>query len=436
MSFCPILPRNGADSNGNTITQQSDPNLRNPLKTGSSTGLKSSGETIAFSLPPLPSLTRMPGSMFSPLPPRPGPSESPELIQHWLRAKAEEDRRAQEVEKTHQEKLKLEQRKAEHDILNEALDAGIPPHMVPSIFASMMGAWYAQRTPHTVHGWPYAYGSAQAYSQQAWPSAPAPPTYYPAPSNPAQGQRDLRYGAPNAHFGTGPYIQPASLAGSAPSGPTGAFAPGHPQQPQGVPAQHQAPVHGTSTANVSREKSRPSAKPHSRSPTFGVLQPLEFSFWAPDHLKSQAPPNQSQKGSVVPLNASSDKGPDIQTSLGRIRESVPSPHREPTSPSHAFQQSAESSSHINPPANSSKSGGQRPQQHQGELIDLVDSHVTRLEGPDQQRGRPLHRRSDVFTGRTIQVGSQQGSMPSSGKAQPAHRSPHRESPKSIKTEPF
>lgn len=356
MSFVPILPRKGADSNGNTVTQQSDPSLRNPLKSGSSIELESSRGTLAISLPPLSSLTRMPGSMFSSLPPPPGPSESPELIQHWLRAKAEEDRRVQEVERTQQERLKLEQRKAEQAILNEALRAGVPPHMVPSIFASMVGAWSAQQTLNTAHGrsfQPYAHGSAQPYSHPARSTAPVPPTYYSALSNPAQAQHDMRYWAPNTHIGTGPYNQPAPVAASSQSVPTGAFAPIRPQQPQGVPAQHQTPVNGTSKASVSQRRLSPLAKAHSRPSTLGVLQPLSFRFWAPsDHLQSQASPNKIQKESVVTMNASPDKGADFQISSSRIRESAPSPHRGPAPPSrmsNAFQQNAQPSRHASLP---------------------------------------------------------------------------------------
>lgn len=73
------------------------------------------------------------------MPPPPGLSDNPEHMQHWLRAKAEDDRRSQEEEKTRQEALKLEQRKIEQAILADALRAGVPPDVLPLLFASMKG---------------------------------------------------------------------------------------------------------------------------------------------------------------------------------------------------------------------------------------------------------------------------------------------------------
>ena len=61
-------------------------------------------------------------------------------MRSWLSAKSEEDRRKQEEEKTRQEGLRLEQRKIEQNMLQESLRGGIPPPMVPIVFASMGGA--------------------------------------------------------------------------------------------------------------------------------------------------------------------------------------------------------------------------------------------------------------------------------------------------------
>ncbi|KAH7397680.1 hypothetical protein BKA64DRAFT_708359 [Cadophora sp. MPI-SDFR-AT-0126] len=136
------------------------------------------------SLPPLPatkSLSRMstphrglppPGAMTLPPPtqqqqqqPQPQPQQQPPLAQppplsqpmgqlpappqqwqgaeesmrNWLHAKAEEDKRKQEEEKTRQESLRLEQRKIEQDMLRTSLSGGIPPYMIPMVFAGMGG---------------------------------------------------------------------------------------------------------------------------------------------------------------------------------------------------------------------------------------------------------------------------------------------------------
>jgi hypothetical protein len=60
-------------------------------------------------------------------------------MRNWLVAKAEEDRRKQEEEKTRQESFRLEQRKIEQSMLRESLQAGVPPAMVPMIYAGIGG---------------------------------------------------------------------------------------------------------------------------------------------------------------------------------------------------------------------------------------------------------------------------------------------------------
>ncbi|KAH9220023.1 hypothetical protein DL95DRAFT_290718 [Leptodontidium sp. 2 PMI_412] len=62
-----------------------------------------------------------------------------ESMRNWLLAKAEEDKRKQEEEKTRQESLRLEQRKIEQDMLRTSLSGGIPPYMIPMVFAGMGG---------------------------------------------------------------------------------------------------------------------------------------------------------------------------------------------------------------------------------------------------------------------------------------------------------
>ncbi|KAF2211239.1 hypothetical protein CERZMDRAFT_98553 [Cercospora zeae-maydis SCOH1-5] len=98
-----------------------------------------------------------PAAMALPEPARPGPSSAlssqlgaiPEpprqwagqedQMRNWLAAKAEEDKRKQEEEKTRQETLRLEQRRIESEMLRESLRAGVPPAMVPMIYAGIGG---------------------------------------------------------------------------------------------------------------------------------------------------------------------------------------------------------------------------------------------------------------------------------------------------------
>ncbi|RAH85276.1 hypothetical protein BO86DRAFT_187544 [Aspergillus japonicus CBS 114.51] len=77
-------------------------------------------------------------AMNQTLPPPPSQwQSSDDSMRHWLQAKAEEDRRKQEEEKTRQESLRLEQRRLEQSMLRDALQAGIPPHLIPLIFAGI-----------------------------------------------------------------------------------------------------------------------------------------------------------------------------------------------------------------------------------------------------------------------------------------------------------
>jgi len=62
---------------------------------------------------------------------------SEESMRNWLQARAEEERTKQEEERTRQETLRLEQRKIESDMLRASLSGGIPPPMVPLVFAGM-----------------------------------------------------------------------------------------------------------------------------------------------------------------------------------------------------------------------------------------------------------------------------------------------------------
>ncbi|KAK4979464.1 hypothetical protein LTR66_010497 [Elasticomyces elasticus] len=92
----------------------------------------------------LPDLGRPPPQLPQPLGSMPAPPNqwqgAEESMRNWLSAKAEEDRRKQEEERTHQESLRLEQRRIEQSMLRESMQGGVPPHMVPIIFAGIGGA--------------------------------------------------------------------------------------------------------------------------------------------------------------------------------------------------------------------------------------------------------------------------------------------------------
>ncbi|KAB8304959.1 hypothetical protein EYC80_004275 [Monilinia laxa] len=106
------------------------------------------------------SLNQPTGSLQLPAPPQQwqGAEES---MRNWLQAKAEEDKRKQEEEKTRQESLRLEQRKIEQDMLRTSLTGGIPPYMIPMVFAGMGGG----NLPNSSLEWAQHY-MAQAHQLQ------------------------------------------------------------------------------------------------------------------------------------------------------------------------------------------------------------------------------------------------------------------------------
>jgi len=89
-----------------------------------------------------------------------------ESMRNWLRAKSEEDRRKQEEEKTRQEALRLEQRKIEQTMLRESLQGGVPPYMVPMVFAGIGGANMANASLEWTQQYMAQLSFNQAHQQQ------------------------------------------------------------------------------------------------------------------------------------------------------------------------------------------------------------------------------------------------------------------------------
>jgi hypothetical protein len=85
-------------------------------------------------------------------------------MRNWLAAKAEEERRRQEEERTRQESLKLEQRKIEQSMLRESMQGGVPPHLVPIIFAGIGGGNLANISAEWIQQYT---ATVQAAHQQA-----------------------------------------------------------------------------------------------------------------------------------------------------------------------------------------------------------------------------------------------------------------------------
>lgn len=85
-----------------------------------------------------------PQLMRPPSPPPPTHHQNTDDLQkHWFLARAEEFKRDQELEKSRQEEIRLEQRKVDERMLHDSIRAGIPPHLIPIIFAGLGGGGMA-----------------------------------------------------------------------------------------------------------------------------------------------------------------------------------------------------------------------------------------------------------------------------------------------------
>ncbi|CAI6335340.1 unnamed protein product [Periconia digitata] len=87
-------------------------------------------------------------------------------MKNWLAAKAEEEKRKQEEEKTRQENLKLEQRKIEVRMLETSIQGGIPPHLVPIIFAGIGGGNLATISAEWIQSYQSTLQATQQQQQQ------------------------------------------------------------------------------------------------------------------------------------------------------------------------------------------------------------------------------------------------------------------------------
>lgn len=159
---------------------------------------------------------------LGPLPPpphwQPGGEEA---MRSWLAAKAEEERRKAEEERTEQEKLKVKQRSIELDMLRTSLSGGIPPVMVPVVFAGIGGSLSAQQ----VFEWAQ---HVMAQLQQAQPAQlPPPPQSAISPDQQRRGSQSQGYQYPGS---AGMPSTPGSAQGPPPS-----FSSSYPASPTARP---------------------------------------------------------------------------------------------------------------------------------------------------------------------------------------------------------
>lgn len=240
-----------------------------------------------------------------------------ESMRSWLHAKAEEDRRKQEEEKTRQETLRLDQRRIEQSMLRESLQGGVPPPMVPLIFAGIGGGTLPS---HTLE-WAQQYLASlsiqnqqqqqqiQAQQQQLQlQQQPAPQQQQPQQLSPSL-PRESRMIPPNPYGGHQPLQAPLSAQPAQPlsqdrnsiSGPqpqasvlprlnTTEFIPSSTTSQAGRPPLHQSQSQTTS----SEQSSGPG---------------LFFHHWTP--------PNQSAGGNQPPTpSGKSNQGSPFSQSAG------------------------------------------------------------------------------------------------------------------------
>lgn len=186
----------------------------------------------------------------------------------WLQARTEEEKTKQEEEKTRQETLRLEQRKIEADMLRESLGRGVPPPMVPLVFAGMATGGVL---PQTALDWAQQFmPPSQSHQLQIMaPQGPASPhhqrehsghthAYAPAPSavGPTPGPYQHHPPSPNRPRTQTTTIPPAHAM------PHGAHLPS--LNTNVPPGPHQG--HPQSQGNTGQQESSPSIYFHHWQP--------------------------------------------------------------------------------------------------------------------------------------------------------------------------
>lgn len=231
-------------------------------------------------------------------------------MRNWLVAKAEEDRRKQEEERTQQETLRLEQRRLEHEILRTSLAGGIPPPMVPIVFAGMGGG----TLPQTALDWAQQFMASQAPGHSAMVAPSAGGTQ--ERRRDSQGQPYSQYQAsvpstpggtaqhPSATYqfpasptrGRGHTVSTMPPGGSRPLGPI----PNLPHLNTNI--QQQPPHHQPSGP------SHPQTQAHSEA----QASPIYFHHWQPPNTQGES----SGGGPAQPPAASGSSKPKRKLTLG------------------------------------------------------------------------------------------------------------------------
>ncbi|KAB8266333.1 hypothetical protein BDV32DRAFT_115456 [Aspergillus pseudonomiae] len=307
-------------------------------------------------------------SVNQPLPRPPAQRQSTDDTSQYWHAKAEEDRRRQEEERTRQESLRLEQRKIEQSMLRDSLQAGVPPHMIPLIFAGIS----QNGVPQAVIEW------TQQHMTQAPAGPRAPPPSAPALSHSSHSshRRSLHARGESRSIPPGPYAapppqqvvpppgillsQPLPPSGPPPApqplgrsplpnGPADPRGPPMPRPNPGEPLAQQQPTINLSNVHYAPGSSIPHAqhvgsKPdghHRQSPS------LYFHHWVPP---SQSQPN-TPSGRIrqeSPFASQASRRPEYQSPPGRKRKAT-GPHQPAPFPSSRPSETIPGASQVSRP---------------------------------------------------------------------------------------
>ncbi|KAF2000596.1 hypothetical protein P154DRAFT_198718 [Amniculicola lignicola CBS 123094] len=257
-------------------------------------------------LPPPSAMTLPDPNRGPPLPPSlgslpPAPSSwqgAEDGMKNWLMAKAEEDKRKQEEEKTRQEGLKLEQRKIEQSMLRESMQGGIPPHLVPMIFAGIGGGQLASMSVEALQQYTAQLQVQQQQQSQTLSSAQVSPEL----------RRETRLiGQPQqGQYGPAPQTPQTIL-------PPSSVLPGQPLHGQPQHSTFSATPYGSGTMSPRARAAQPAS--HTGAPTSAPRPPAQSTLprLTTNELHIQQPP--SAPSSVPQLQ---------QTSSGQQEQSSPS----------------------------------------------------------------------------------------------------------------
>ncbi|KAK4228499.1 hypothetical protein QBC38DRAFT_361754 [Podospora fimiseda] len=280
------------------------------------------------------------------LPPAPSWHDE-ESMRAWLAAKVEEDRRRQEEEKSRQAEYRVEQRKMERQILETSIHGGVPPALIPVMFAGMGGGFHPQQALEIAQQ--YLTSPPSSQHQQQHPPALMPPGQV----SPEHQRRESQ-----AH----PYAQYAASGGipSTPGsaqGPPSSYLSGYPGSPgrprgQSMPGTMGGrPLPGVSTlpnlnTNVPGGQGSTSGVPphpglgHSQQHETQPSPSIYFHHWQPPTSQ----PGGGRSGTDQPATPSAVESPRKRKAVGPPQVPPPSTMQRLRSPT--FSQSAALS---NPP---------------------------------------------------------------------------------------